>query len=120
MIHMDTTAWIVLATVVGIVLIHFARRGPSSAQHSGTQATKGASWWNELCWGRLQPPMICPHCQRSGGVRTKMVRRKAGISGAKATGAILTGGLSLLATGLSRKEHITEAHCDNCGSSWTF
>jgi hypothetical protein len=49
-----------------------------------------------------------------------MVSRKAGISGGKATGAILTGGLSLLATGLSRKERLTEAHCDNCGSTWTF
>jgi hypothetical protein len=45
---------------------------------------------------------------------------KAGISGGKATGAILTGGLSLLATGLSRKHAATEANCGNCGSRWTF
>ena len=43
-----------------------------------------------------------------------------GISGAKATGAVLTLGWSLLATGLSRKEQATQAHCSNCGSTWDF
>ena len=32
----------------------------------------------------------------------------------------LTGGISLLATGLSRTEQNTEAHCMNCGSAWVF
>jgi predicted RNA-binding Zn-ribbon protein involved in translation (DUF1610 family) len=64
--------------------------------------------------------MICPHCGARGGVRTHHARVKAGISGGKATGAVLTGGLSLLATGLSRKQKVTEANCTNCGSRWTF
>lgn len=64
--------------------------------------------------------MICPHCQTKGSVSTTDVKRKKGISGAKATGAILTGGISLLATGLSRKEDMTQAHCQNCNCTWEF
>ena len=64
--------------------------------------------------------LICSHCGVRGDVQTKPVKVKTGISGAKATGALLTGGLSLLATGLSHKQKATEAHCDNCGSTWTI
>ncbi len=67
-----------------------------------------------------RPAMVCPHCQQRGFVRVRSVSRKAGISGGKATGAILTGGISLLATGLSRKETVTEASCSNCKSKWSF
>ena len=70
--------------------------------------------------GQLHPMMLCPHCQEKGNVRTQPVKRKKGVSGGKATAAILTGGVSLLATGLSRKEQATEAHCANCGSTWDF
>ena len=70
--------------------------------------------------GYRNDAMICPHCQTKGKVRAKGITQKAGISGAKATGAILTGGVSVLAAGLSRKEDKTQAHCDNCGSTWTF
>jgi ABC-type nickel/cobalt efflux system permease component RcnA len=71
-------------------------------------------------FGHTSPAMICPHCQTKGQVRTKKISQKKGVSGAKATGAILTGGVSLLATGLSRKEDATQAHCDNCNSTWYF
>lgn len=57
-----------------------------------------------LKWGPVSPAYICPHCQTKGFVRTMPVKRKKGISGAKATGALLTAGVSILATGLSRKE----------------
>lgn len=70
--------------------------------------------------GSLNQAMICPHCQARGTVRTKSVKQKKGISGAKATGALLTGGISLIATGLSRKESATQAHCDKCNSTWFF
>lgn len=63
-------------------------------------------------------PIICPHCHRQGRVQTKKVKLKRGISGGKATGAVLTAGLSILATGLSRKEEVTEAHCHSCGVTW--
>ncbi len=71
-------------------------------------------------YGSTNPALVCPHCQTRGTVRVKVVKQKKGISGAKATGAVLTGGLSVLATGLSRKEELTQAHCDNCGSTWHF
>ncbi|NUN08823.1 MAG: hypothetical protein HUU54_06575 [Ignavibacteriaceae bacterium] len=68
--------------------------------------------------GRLTPQLVCPHCGIKGNVRVKEIRKKTGISGAKATGAILTGGVSLLATGLSKKEDFTQMHCDNCWTKW--
>jgi DNA-directed RNA polymerase subunit RPC12/RpoP len=71
-------------------------------------------------FGAANPVLICPHCQSKGLVRTKQVKRKQGISGAKATGAVLTGGLSVIGTGLSKKELVTQAHCDNCGSTWHY
>lgn len=71
-------------------------------------------------WGDVNRKLVCPHCQRKGRVRTKRVKRKRGVSGGKATGALLTGGLSVLATGLSRKQQVTQAHCGSCGSTWDF
>lgn len=62
--------------------------------------------------------IVCPHCQTAGQVTTVMVKKKHGISGGKATGAILTGGVSLLATGLARKGWVTKLHCANCLMDW--
>ena len=81
-----------------------------------------------LGWRKLNGPpdtsgdaqIVCPHCHVTGQVSTRRVRRKKGVSGGKATGAVFTGGLSLLATGLSRKETQTSARCGNCGSVWEF
>lgn len=66
-----------------------------------------------------RPEMVCPHCQERGGVSvSRPVKRKAGISGGKATGAILTGGVSVLATGLSRKTKVRNCSCTNCRMKW--
>jgi hypothetical protein len=73
-----------------------------------------------LTYGYLNPEIVCPHCQTKGQVRTKQIKQKKGISGGKATGAVLNGGLSLIATGLSRKEQTTKATCGNCHSTWFF
>ena len=70
--------------------------------------------------GPVGKELICPHCQAQGHVHTKSVQQKKGISGGKATAALLTGGVSMLATGLSRNEQATEAYCGNCKSKWTF
>jgi transcription elongation factor Elf1 len=75
---------------------------------------------DDLAHGPLRPQMVCPHCQTPGTVRTMMIKQKKGISGGKAVGALFTGGLSILATGLSRKEKNTKAHCENCGADWVF
>lgn len=71
---------------------------------------------------RLNPTgqIICPHCHVKGKVALKAVDRKKGISGGKATGALLTGGISLVFTGLSRYETETEATCGNCRAAWHF
>jgi hypothetical protein len=85
---------------------------------------ESAERWREtkavLVWGEPNPAMICPHCQTQGSVRTQAEARKAGVSGGKATAALLTGGTSLLLTGLSRKQQVTQAHCDNCNCTWAF
>lgn len=80
------------------------------------QAAKQA----RLAHGPVNPAMVCSHCQVGGQVHTKPITQKKGVSGAKATGAVLTGGLSLLATGLSRKDNNTEAYCRNCSNTWFF
>ncbi len=75
---------------------------------------------DRLRFGPINPAMICPHCQQQGTVRTKTASHKKGVHGGKATAALLTGGVSLLAIGLSRHENLTEAHCNNCKNSWIF
>lgn len=64
--------------------------------------------------------IVCPQCRTAGHVTTRKVKAKKGISGGKATGAVLTAGVSILVTGLSRKETVTRASCTNCKSRWTF
>lgn len=64
--------------------------------------------------------VVCPHCGKRGCVATRRLMAKKGVSGAKATGALLTLGFSLLVVGLSRKELVTQAKCKNCGSQWQF
>jgi hypothetical protein len=76
----------------------------------------------ENAWLKANPSakIVCPQCQVAGYVSTKHVKAKVGVSGGKATGAVLTSGVSLLATGLSRKKKVTRAHCANCESDWEF
>jgi ribosomal protein S27E len=64
------------------------------------------------------PKVKCAHCGKTGDVDTKRIKQKKGISGGKATAAVFTAGISLLGTGLSRKEEVTEARCKNCGVTW--
>ncbi len=69
---------------------------------------------------RRNAEIVCPHCQTKGSVYTRQEKAKKGVSGGKATAAVLSAGVSLLATGLSRKELVTRASCTNCGAEWTF
>ena len=69
--------------------------------------------------GTPNPYIVCPFCTAQGYCRTKTIDVKQGISGAKATGAILTGGVSLFATGLSRKPvKQTQITCCYCTTAW--
>ena len=90
------------------------------ANYKEENARKSREASAQFIYGPVNPQIICPHCQWKATVRTKPIKKKAGISGGKATAAILTGGASMLATGLSRKEALTQAHCDNCKSTWSF
>ena len=74
----------------------------------------------ESTYGPINPKIECPQCRNIGAVAVTSVTQKVGVSGGKATGAVLTGGVSLVATGLSRKQRVSQAHCGNCGSDWTF
>lgn len=65
-----------------------------------------------------QKLIICQHCQQAGGVTVRNVQQKQGISGGKATSAVLTGGLSLVAVGLSKKGMVNELTCSKCKMTW--
>jgi hypothetical protein len=66
----------------------------------------------------LNPQVVCKHCHQAGHVTVKKVARKKGVSGGKATGAIMTGGWSLFAVGLSRYEDALHMRCGNCRLEW--
>jgi len=59
--------------------------------------------------------IVCQFCHKRNCVYVETIKRKKGISGGKATFAILTGGISLLATGLARKEAQIQLTCYACG-----
>jgi len=112
--------WI-LGAIALLAIIIIAGDADAKAKLERSGITDGSITPSDVTlYGTPQPAFICPHCQEKGKVLTKTIKKKAGISGAKATGAILTGGMSLLATGLSRKDVVTEAHCTNCKSTWQF
>jgi len=71
--------------------------------------------------GPLNAALLCPHCGQAGHVHESPTKVKTGISGSKATAALLTGGLTLLTPGigLSRKARAMARACGNCGSKWT-
>lgn len=92
--------------------LYNALQQQSDSQHHSTV--------HEGLRGSLNAKMTCPHCGQRGGVQTQQVTRKKGISGGKATAALFTAGLTLFATGLSRKEQQTKAYCANCGNTWFF
>ena len=89
----------------------------------GTKETKAARdklRYDIDQWGQRSPNIVCPLCQNKGNVHVKPVKRKKGISGGKVMGGLLTVGVSLFATGLARKEQLTQAHCTKCNSTWDF
>lgn len=84
---------------------HALRDDPRSEYYGGYAPTGSAA-------------IICPHCQVQGRVERTEVKVKRGVSGGKLTGAVLTGGISMLGTGLSRKDKVSEMHCRNCNTVW--
>jgi len=107
---MDSLIALAVAVLVVVLLIKSANKGSTRGEIQDNRETYAFGIKNDV--------LICPHCQIRGFIQTKQVKRKKGISGAKATGALLTGGLSILATGLSKKDTCTQVHCGRCGMTW--
>ncbi len=105
--------WVILGCAALLVI------GAFTVGISAGVGTK-TGWAEDLAFGRVNPMIICPHCANKGAVRTKRQQRERGISGGKAAAGIMTSGVSLLATGLSRKEWVTPAYCDACRSEREF
>jgi len=96
---MDTfMAWVGIIAGV-IVVIWFV-----STQNK--EAAKGAE------------QLVCPHCHTRGTVTGKSGISSKGVSGGKAAGAVVTGGLSVFATGLSKNERVRKLTCSKCNSTW--
>jgi hypothetical protein len=101
--------WVVFSVIIGIgALVSAETITPEEKERDLA----------ELRYGSINPNMICPHCLTKASVRTNIGTKKVGISGGKAAAGLLTGGVSVLATGLSRKERVTKAHCDVCKVDW--
>jgi uncharacterized membrane protein YhaH (DUF805 family) len=64
---------------------------------------------------RAMASIICPFCQTKGTVTTK---NKNDTSGVKATGAVLTLGMSVMLTGLHKHSTRIEASCSQCKTTW--
>jgi uncharacterized membrane protein YvbJ len=60
----------------------------------------------------------CPYCHSSGTVVVQQVKKKKGVSTGKATAALLTGGISLIGTGLAKKAMVSQLTCAACGMTW--
>lgn len=90
------------------------RHGPQPSHRRNPGRPRGGS-------PTFRPKLVCPYCQTNGCVSTERVKVSvSGVTRAKATAALFTGGLSLLIGGLTDKERITRASCSNCGVSWRF
>lgn len=65
------------------------------------------------------PVVLCPFCRTNPpNVTSKVVTVKGRISPGKLSGALLTGGTSLLATGLAHKENRRVYTCLHCEKRW--
>jgi hypothetical protein len=108
---------------VGFIVVVFVQKGRLDAMSPEERDSYRRDCQDRregATFGPMTSQMLCPHCGCRSCVRTINVKKKVGVSGGKATAALLTGGVSLLAVGLSRKEKMTQAHCSNCNSTWSF
>lgn len=96
------------------------RRELNDAAIAKLMAERGQQWTRGDAPRATPTGPVCPHCGVRGQVATQSIRVKRGLSGAKSTAALLTQGLSILVTGLSRKETVTAARCGACGIEWTI
>ena len=60
----------------------------------------------------------CPFCHGVGTVVVQKIKKKKGVSTGKATAALLTAGISLIGTGLAKKEMVSQLTCAACNMTW--
>lgn len=99
-------SFVVVAGVAGLIWFNLKMHDPQAGARK-RQARLDA-----------QAQILCKFCHARGSVTVQAVSRKKGISGGRATGALLTGGASMLLTGLSRREAARSLSCSNCGMRW--
>ena len=115
--------WIAVLIVIGIFGFMVFRAGQPSPEETQAAEAEGRDarpryQVEQDAKAAREAKIVCSHCQTAGHVTTRMYQKKGSISGGKATGAILTGGISLVATGLARKGMVTQLSCSNCGMKW--
>jgi len=72
----------------------------------------------EARYGVLNDKIKCNYCENVGSVRFRRVQTKKGFSTGKATAAVLTAGISVIATGLAKKGGASKLYCENCKMEW--
>ena len=100
------------ATLIGIILMFVGIVACASLSRESEEERLSREH------GPINSELVCTHCQSKGTVRTKKTEQTKGIHGGKAAGAVMTGGLSILATGISRHEKTTKCRCDHCKMEW--
>jgi hypothetical protein len=98
----SATALLVATTVIFVVMLSRALSVPPAIRR----------------WGPLDESLQCPKCGEAGGVHTRTVHRKAGLSNGKVMAAMLTGGLALLMVGMHKHIEGRESHCMRCEATW--
>jgi len=69
-------------------------------------------------YGIVNSKLKCKYCEEVGSVHYRRVYKKTGFSTGKAVAGLITGGTSILATGLAKKEGVAKFYCGNCEMSW--
>jgi len=113
----STVGWVTFAIEV-VITIGCMILASTQKNQIPEDLTKKTDDIRKSIYGPVNIHLVCPHCQTKGNVRTRRGSKEKGISGSKATGAVITGGISVLATGLARSEDVIEAHCDVCKCDW--
>lgn len=109
--------WLALFGLIGFLLTtDWAEVEESNRRKKATEEKERQKQKQEERERQLK--IVCPHCHESGFVTAERVKLKKGISGGKATGALITAGWSVLFTGLSREEDARKLTCSNCGTEW--
>lgn len=102
---METIVYLLFGAGIGVFLFYKANFSPEAKFRQEAQR-------------QAQQKIVCPHCNTTGSVTVRRLQQKQGVSGGKATSALLTGGVSLVAVGLSKKGWVNQLTCSSCSMVW--